>query len=387
MTRFILISLLSLPLSLMAQHTVTIKVTGRPAQHQDEAFFITGSYNRWSVSEPAMQMQSDKNFMIQLKNIRDSFLLEYKFNRGSWQTLESTRQGRLVAPRSAIIRKDTTINCIIDGWRDDFPASTASAQVHILDTAFFIPQLNRTRKVWIYLPADYATSKKRYPVLYMHDGQDLFDEATSEGRIGPLEWGVDEVIDAATKKCIVVAVEHHADKKIRLEEYFVNANPDQAKADGAKYLDFTVSTLKPYIDKQYRTLTDKKHTFMAGSSMGGLLTLYAGVLYPDVFGSLGVMSPSIWLDNNNINTKLANLEQKKSIKQQRYYFYAGDNESRAKPTGGFVQMHVDVNAAIAQLKQSANPEITKTITSGGRHGAWHWRIAFPAFYEWLTKDL
>ncbi len=387
MNHFFLIVLVAVPVSLFAQHTVTIEVTGRPVAHQEEAFFITGSYNRWSVAEPTMQMLADKSYRIQIKNVRDSFLLEYKFNRGSWQTLESTKEGRLVAPRSAVITKDTTITCVIEGWRDDFPASTASAQVHVMDTAFFIPQLNRYRRVWIYLPADYKTSNKKYPVLYMHDGQDLFDEATSEGRIGPLEWGVDEVIDALPKKCIVVGIDHDPDKKIRIEEYFVNTNPDQAKADGEKYLDFIVSTLKPHIDKQYRTLSDKRHTFLAGSSMGGLITFYGGLLYPDVFGSLGVLSPSIWLDHENIYKQLNDVRKKKSIQKQRYYFYAGDNENRAKPTGGFVQMHVDVNAATAVLQKNFNPQIKKTITPGGRHGAWHWRIAFPAFYEWLTKDL
>ncbi len=388
MTRFWTIALLVIPASLLAQHTVTIQVTEMPSAHRTEAFYITGSFNRWTVAEPARAMQAGNGICrIVLKDIRDKFLLEYKFNRGTWRTLESTKEGRLVAPRSAVITGDTTITCVIEGWRDDFPESTASAQVHLLDSAFYIPQLDRYRRIWVYLPSGYESSSLRYPVLYMHDGQDLFDEATSEGRIGPLEWGVDEVIDGAQKKCIVVAIEHHQDKKTRLEEYFVNKNPDQPVANGEKYLDFIVANLKPYVDRNYRTLPGKRHTFMAGSSMGGLITLYAGLAYPDVFGALGVLSPSIWLDHGNINTTIRELRANRSIQTQRYYFYAGDNENRAKPEGGFVQMHVDVNAATQLLKEKSGAGIRTTITPRGRHGAWYWRIAFPAFYEWLTDDL
>ncbi len=376
---------LTLP-AISAQHKVTIEMAGRPREHADDPFFITGSFQRWQPGEREWEVRrgADGKYRIVVDKA-PAGLFEYKFTRGSWQSLESTRDGRLVAPRRAVISGDTLISCTIEGWRDDFPASTASPQVSVMDTAFFIPQLQRTRRIWIYLPDDYAASSKKYPVLYMHDGQDLFDEATSEGRIGPLEWSVDETIDAAPRKCIVVAVEHHADKKMRIQEYYVRSNAGNPEVEGAAYLDFMVNTLKPFVDKKYRTLPDKAHTFMAGSSMGGLVTFYAGLKYPGVFGALGVLSPSVWLDDGNINRELEQLKPDPGIREQRYYFYAGTNENRQKPDGSVVRMHEDVGAVTRLLKEKAGPEIRVAIFPDGRHGAWYWRQAFPLFYEWLMK--
>src|SRR5690606_17516027 len=157
------------------------------------------------------------------------------------------------------------------------------------------------------------SSGKRYPVLYMHDGQHLFDEATSQGRIGPIEWGVDETIDAALEKCIVVAINHQDDYKDRVPEFLFRPNNEYPTVEGPQYLAFIAETLKPYVDTHYRTLSDKTHTGLAGSSLGGLITLYGGLAYPDVFGVLGVFSPSMWMDADNVAHALASPKNIASI--------------------------------------------------------------------------
>ncbi len=290
-----------------------------------------------------------------------------------------------IPTRRAVIKGDTTIRVVIHGWRDNYSASTASPQVHLLDSSFFIPQLKEYRGIWIYLPKNYSRSRKRYPVLYMHDGQDLFDEAVSEGRTGPVEWGVDETIDNSKKECIVVGIDHHADKNQRIREYYIHPNHRYDSVYGREYLRFIVQTLKPYIDKRYRTRPEKATTFMAGSSMGGLLTLYAGLLYPDVFGSLGVFSPSIWLDEGNIYKEIAAIKPGKAYTGQRYYFYGGGNESRVKPDGSFVEMAADVDLTIEALQKQVSPVIKRAVNPEGRHGQWYWGLAFPAFYQWLMQ--
>ncbi|RZK41204.1 MAG: alpha/beta hydrolase [Pedobacter sp.] len=381
---FLLLSFLSLSLSVKSQHKVEVVLHQKPKLHQQDLIYITGAFNKWAPGDTSSLLSKPLNgkqtFVI--NNVKPG-LLEFKFTRGDWKTLESTKDGRLVAPRKAIITKDTLINVEIEGWRDDFQASTASKQVHLLSDQFDIPQLGLKRKVWIYLPEDYDKSKGKYPVLYMHDGQDLFDEATSQGRIGPLEWGVDETIDKAKLKCIVVAVEHDEDKLKRTREYFYHDNPDNSNVEGKKYLDFIVNNLKPYIDKNYRTKADKANTFMSGSSMGGLITFYAGLNYPETFGVLGVLSPSIWLDHGNINKEISQKLNQPAIKQQRYFFYGGGNENRTKPDGSFVKMNDDINKAVAEFKPSA-ATIKVSINPEGRHGAWYWKSAFAEFYQWLT---
>lgn len=379
---FFFIILLSL--NAQSQFKVEIVLHQKPKQHANDQIYITGAFNKWAPGDSTslLSKSTEGKQKFTITNIKPG-LLEFKFTRGNWITLESTKDGRLVAPRKAIISKDTLINVNIEGWRDDFPASTASKQVHLLSENFDIPQLGLKRKIWIYLPAGYENSKEKYPVLYMHDGQDLFDEATSQGRIGPLEWGVDETIDKAKLKCIVVAVEHDEDKLKRVQEYFYTDNPDNKDVDGKKYLDFMVNTLKPYIDKNYRTKPDKANTFLSGSSMGGLITFYAGLNYPETYGTLGVLSPSIWLDHGNINKEIASKLNNTLIKQQRYFFYGGGNENRTKPDGSFVKMNDDINKAVAEFKP-IGAEIKVSINPEGRHGAWYWRSAFAEFYQWLT---
>ena len=197
--------------------------------------------------------------------------------------------------------------------------SSASRNVHIIDTAFFIPQLNRYRRIWIYLPPSYSKSRKKYPVLYMHDGQNVFDNATSFAG----EWGVDEALDSMSSQfgeMIVVAVDNGG--QTRMSEYSPSDNK-YAKAEGEAYVDFMVKTLRPYINKHYRAKKCRKHNFIAGSSMGGLIYFYALVKYPKKFGGAGIFSPSFWIAPE---FKDLPADQAKKIKG-KIYMFAGMQES------------------------------------------------------------
>jgi metallo-beta-lactamase class B len=136
----------------------------------------------------------------------------FKFTRGSFDKVECASDGRDIADRVLEVNADVSQEFTVAGWKDDYPQRpkpyTASPQVRIIDTAFKIPQLNRTRRIWIYLPKGYTNSSKNYPVLYMQDGQNLFNEQTAP--FG--EWGVDECLDTLQKKlgkeCIVVGIDN-----------------------------------------------------------------------------------------------------------------------------------------------------------------------------------
>jgi hypothetical protein len=208
---------------------------------------------------------------------------QFKFTRGSWQSVESLADGKDIGNRSLELSSDTIIHISIEGWKDDFATvvkkHTASPRVHIIDTAFEMPQLGRKRRVWLYLPPGYAHSKKHYPVMYMHDGQNIFDNYTAAYG----EWGVDEAADSLIKAgkpaCIIVGIDNGPQ---RLTEYNPYDNKDFGKGEGDLYLDFIVKNLKPYIDKHYRTLPSNENTIIAGSSMGGLISYYAMLKYPEV---------------------------------------------------------------------------------------------------------
>lgn len=377
---------------IMAQekYDVTIVIqNNHVSKHVGEDFYLTGSFNNWLPAAVCIGTipEQGQTVAIQIPDVAAG-LFEYKFTRGNWETLASTSKGKLEGPLRAIISSDTVLHANIDGWRDDFPKSTQSQQVHVLDSAFYFPKLDLHKRVWIYLPKDYQQGNKRYPVIYMHDGQDLFDEATSKGRIGPLEWGVDEAIDESPYDAIVVAIAHAEDIEQRQNEYFVRPNSHLENPVGADYLSDIVHTLKPYVDNKYRTLAQKRYTAMAGSSVGGLLTFYAGLLYPNVFGTLGILSPSIWLDEDNTAEIINSLKNKQAIAHQYYFFYGGGNENRIKSDGSQVRMHDDIRRITSLLEGTIPPKkIEVSVNPEGRHGAWYWQKAFPVFFDWWHTQL
>jgi isoamylase len=153
------------------------------------------------------------------------------------------------------------------------------------------PTLQGARDILVYLPPDYHHSDAYYPVLYMHDGQNLFDEATSFS----CEWQVDETMEELSRAgypAIVVGIPNRGPE--RLAEYSPFADACHGGGQGEAYLAFLVETLKPQIDQSFRTLPDRLHTGMMGSSMGGLISLYAFFRHPEAFGFVGAMSPSLW---------------------------------------------------------------------------------------------
>ncbi|HSJ14635.1 MAG TPA: alpha/beta hydrolase-fold protein [Longimicrobiales bacterium] len=178
-------------------------------------------------------------------------------------------------------------------WQDYTPAAghTVVGSIRRLER-MESPQLGNARELLVYLPPSYALEpERRYPVLYMHDGQNLFDEGTSFGG----EWAVDQTLEAGSVhglEAIVVGIPNMGPD--RTTEYSPFRDAKHGGGRGEAYLRFLVETVKPRIDADFRTLRDRPHTGIAGSSMGGLISLYAFFRRRDVFGFAGVMSPSLW---------------------------------------------------------------------------------------------
>jgi predicted alpha/beta superfamily hydrolase len=241
--------------------------------------------------------------------------------------------------------------------------------VYILDTAFYMPQLNRYRRIWLYLPPDYHATDRRFPVLYMHDGQNLFEEWSAFGE----EWQVDETIDEAERKCIVVGIDNGGEHRLR--EYKLHDDAEFGKGEGRPYLDFLTDTLKPFIDTTYRTKSGREHTWIAGSSMGGLISYYAALLHPEVFGKAGIFSPSFWLQQD-IGDQTQALAPRSRLSQQ-LYFYAGEREGE--------QMAEKVRHITGILHTNARFDIHQTYNPEGDHSEAAWRASFRDFYHWLWR--
>ena len=347
-------------------------VRALPAYHPSGSdMYLAGSFNGWKPDDTNYRFQrtGQGGYYIYLKLDEGNY--EYKVTRGGWDKSECKKGGAFSPNRNLTVPGDTVIQIDIEEWTDRFPAkartSTATKNVHIIDTAFLAPQLKRTRRVWIYLPDGYASSKQYYPVLYMHDGQNVFDDATSYAG----EWGVDECLDTMKKKCIVVAVDHGGPK--RINEYCPYDMERFGKGEGDKYVDFLVLVLKPYIDTHYRTKKNRENTFIAGSSMGGIISMYAILKYPNVFGGAGIFSPAFWIGPKIFD----DIKAKGKKVNGRIYFYAGERESET--------MAPDLQKAGDLMKQVSPATMTIVIRSDGQHNERRWRTEFPLFYEWLLK--
>jgi predicted alpha/beta superfamily hydrolase len=180
-------------------------------------------------------------------------------------------------------------------WKD-YPAAVDPSHHGVVGSIkqcehVFSPQLGNHRDLLVYLPPGYNDGSTRYPVVYMHDGQNLFDPATSFAG----EWAVDQMLEDASDEgleVIVVAIPNMG--PARSDEYSPFRDEKHGGGKGELYLRFIVETVKPMIDASFRTEPDRASTGIAGSSMGGLISLYAFFRYRHVFGFAGVMSPSLW---------------------------------------------------------------------------------------------
>lgn len=358
-----------------AQNRIQLTIKSLPEYHATESsIYAAGSFNGWNPQDDNYKFKKDEKGNYFLNITLDAGTYEYKITRGGWDKAECKKNGTSIENRALKVEGDKTIEISIEEWQDRFPTqpkrSTASKNVCIIDTAFLIPQLKRTRRIWIYLPEEYYSNpKSKYPVLYMHDGQNVFDDSTSYSG----EWGVDEFLDSTkSKQCIVVAIDNGGNK--RLNEYNPYDNARFGKGEGGLYVDFLVNTLKPFIDKHYRTLKGKKTTFIAGSSMGGLISMYAVLKYPTVFGGAGVFSPSFWITGTKINDDIISLGNKVNSK---IYFYCGKQEGENMLPG--------MLKVFDEMKTVSKSKMTTVTRKDGKHNEATWRKEFPLFYEWLMK--
>lgn len=369
------ISFFVLSLSLIAQHRydLTILINANAAGHKGEDIFVAGNFNNWQPSDTSFRVKKkNKQWAFTFKQIPTGNQ-QFKITRGGWDNVEVNKDGSDKNNRKLLLLRDTSIEITVEAWKDDFSLTkrkhTATAQVQLLDSAFYIPQLDRYRRISIYIPKGYQTSKQRYPVLYMHDGQNLFDEFTS----GFGEWKVDETLDSliakGKKASIVVAIDNGPK---RLQEYNPFYFERFGAGEGEAYVDFIATVLKPFIDSSYRTLPDKSNTAIAGSSMGGLISYYALLKRPDIFGKAGVFSPAFWTADsiNRMTDSLANKIDGK------LFFYMGSKEGD--------EMVDNMMRVTDSLGRYSTADIFTAIDEQGEHNEKAWQKWFSEFYLWIN---
>lgn len=245
--------------------------------------------------------------------------------------------------------------------------------IEIIEEDYEIPQLKRRRRIAALLPFDYYESDKEYPVLYLHDGQNLFDEESPFGN-----WAIDQSLGRLASQgsgdVVVIAIDHGGED--RLNEYMPFNTRKYGKGQGKLYIQFLMETLKPYVDNKYRVNNDSDHTGIGGSSMGALISLYAGLTFPETFSKMMIFSPSLWL-----SPRIYQLAKKFApVESSNLYLYAGGKESQAH-LPNVMRFGADLLTNLGEglrFKFSHNPD--------GVHNEENWREEFPIALKWLFFD-
>lgn len=355
-----------------AQMNIIVAATPQLTPLRD-TLYVAGSFNNWNPRDEDYRMEMGPNgYSVSISGAAGS-VYSYKITRGNWPTVEGSATGGFIADRTLVYQSGATETISVSGWEDIGGNPTVSEHVRILDSNFHIPQLQRNRRVWLCFPPDYFTSTNYYPVIYMQDGQNVFNAGTSFSG----EWRVDESmlneLEEACSQAIIVAVDNGGSQRINEYAPWSNAEYNQG-GQGDEYCSFLVSTLKPYIDANYRTLSDRSNTAIMGSSLGALISAYAAFTYPEVFGKVGLFSPAYWF-----NPEIFDLgENHNRIPGTAIYHVCGTNEGN----GSVLE---DQNEMIQRLQNNsyASDELQSLDWADGAHSEWFWDREFPAAYTWL----
>lgn len=260
---------------------------------------------------------------------------------------------------------------------------------------FIMPELNRKRTIRIYLPPEYEESKERYPVLYMHDGQNLFDACTAAFGVS---WEASGTVDRLYneenfKGVIIVGVDNGGE--VRCSEYSPWDNEEVKKllwrlkdspyvgGEGFQYTDFLVNTLKPFIDKNYRTLSDRENTAISGSSMGGFISLAGGLKYQEVFSKIAAFSSAIWFSEDEL---IKFIETTGKLKDMKIYMDIGTNETSNSELNEFPDIYVNGNKRTYETLRKIgfrDDEVKFVIDEGAIHNEVEWARRFPAMLMWI----
>jgi predicted alpha/beta superfamily hydrolase len=375
--------IISLLFSTVSFQTVSAQLTFKVSQVPNyymplwDQLYVAGSFNGWQPGNSAysLALNPDGNYYLTINVSAGN--IQFKFTRGNWPMGETQANGaqlpnRLFSYNGGI---DTVI-CSIAAW-EDFPPGihTATSNVKVLDGNMLMPQLNRQRRVWIYLPTDYGQRVDSFRVVYMMDGQNVFDAATSFSG----EWGVDDTLRQyqlmGDSGAIVVAVDNGG--SLRLAEYCPYVNLTYGGGQGDAFADFVALTLKPAIDSAFRTKPDRWHTAIAGSSMGAYIALYTALKYQNVFSKVASLSPAYWYHDSIYHyASLQGMQQ-----GLRIYQVCSVNEGASVVTNQNAMRDTLISNGFM------GNDVKSISQNYGGHNEGFWRSEFGPAYRWLFESI
>lgn len=340
--------------------------------------YISGNFNNWRTQDKNFMMEQIGANLYQFGfpidfNFPEELL--YKFTKGDWSEVEIGKNNEITSNRSTKL-KSGILNEYVPKWRKNWLPfkNNYLPKVILISNEFEIPQLNKTRKIWALLPHDYDSSNETYPVMYLQDAQNLFNEKAKYGN-----WEIDKKLAVMAEykigKIIIIAIEHAEEDRIK--EYNVGKTM-LGKGQGKKYIKFMTETLKPFVDSNFRTKKEREFTGIGGSSMGGLVSIFSGLRYPEVYGKLMIFSPSLWVVPK-IKIKTDSIENSDT----KIYLYAGGDESDTM----IEQVKSFKENMIASEFIKDKMKINLSINMEGTHSERFWSDEFPKAIEWLFFNI
>ncbi|RKH45150.1 alpha/beta hydrolase-fold protein [Corallococcus sicarius] len=356
---------------------------------REDTVYLTGNQpelGNWNGAQVALSRAVDNAYAGSVI-FAEGTDLEFKVTRGSWEKVEKSATGAEVGNHTFKTGSGfERVSLTVGGWADLTPPPpppdpTLTGDVRFLRNVTPTDTTLKPRDVIVWLPPGYdANPTRRYPVLYMHDGQNLMDVVTAFAG----EWKVDEtaqtlVEGGQVEPLIIVGVYNVGND--RIAEYtpvpFPPKYPDAGRADA--YGQFLIKDLKPRIDAEFRTKPGPEFTGLAGSSLGGLVSLSLGLKHPEVFSRLGVVSPSVWWADRDIVKTVEALTTKPAL---RIWEDIGTNEG----TGSEAESVADAQAlrdALVAKGWVPDVDLKYTVVDGGKHAEADWAARFGDILRFL----
>ena len=367
----------------------------------DSTIYIAGNFpddKMWRADAFTLTKSQNNKYNGTIK-LPANFHLQFKITRGSWETVEKNIQGYEIPNREIDLNHDKTITITVQSWADQLePADnqnntpkhkstlTGTIKTH---QSIHSKYLNRDRTILVYLPPDYDDpdyQNMHYPVLYMHDGQNLFNAATS---FAGVEWSADETAQSLItrnkiKPLIIIAINNTQD---RIKEYTPTVDEALGGGQGDDYENFIINELKPLIDRTYRTLPDRDNTAVAGSSLGGLISLDLIWKHPEIFSRAAVISPSLFWNQQHLIREIENKNKINPLfKKTKIWIDIGTKEGGDSDPADSTNDVKRLAKALASkgLKQETNYHLS--IIKNGQHNESAWAKRFDQILLYLYNN-
>lgn len=352
---------------------------------RDERLYLASNLNGWNPRNDRYALRRIAEDKFELRQfLAPGSLLEFKVTRGGWNRVEVDTDGQDLPNHSYRIHESQTIEIKVPDWQDHHPRApkphTTVGDVRSLGE-FTISGLNRTREVLIYLPPGYERDVHlSYPVMYMWDGQNLFDQSTAFAG----EWQVDEMLEQRIPEgelppMIVVGINNGGEYRLREQSPWPYLYHDEP-AEGAEFVAWVAHDLKRRIDRGFRTLSDPAHTGIGGSSMGGLTSLYAGFRYPEVFGRVMAMSPALWFGERHV---FDFVRKQGKPPHAKIYLDCGHYEGSRRSQHAFLRQSQHMAQTLRELGLREGRELMWVEDRHGHHSEADWARRLPGALKFL----